>query len=91
MHTISADNAYAEPKARTVRLQVAVAVGAAAVTAAFGTGYVLSETLDEPSHATVAQPHIAHSFGAAATEALALKQRMGIGGRAEDIRNRRIR
>lgn len=93
MHTISADSAYAEPKVRTVRLQAALAVGAAAVAGAFGAGYVLAEALDSPVAATAVAPRAAagHTVGAALAESLALKQHASASDRSTDIRFRRIR
>ncbi len=90
MHTISV---HAEPKGRTIRLRSAFAVGATAVAGAFGAGYVLAEALDDSLAATGATPRTAsgHTFGAAASEALALKQPSAAGDRAADIRLRRIR
>ena len=90
MDTISV---YAEPKARTVSLRAAVAVGVAAVAGAFGAGYVLAQALDDPLAATAAAPHAVagHTFGAAATESLALKQQPAARDKAADVRYQRIR
>jgi hypothetical protein len=73
---------------RTVRLRAAVATGAVAVAGAFGAGYVLARTLDEPTGATAFAE--AHTFENALTESILLKQRVPAAGRAEDIRYKRV-
>jgi hypothetical protein len=89
MNTI---DAYAEPQPRTVRLPAALAVGAVLVTAAFGGGYVLAQSTDDPVVASVAAPLVAnHTFGDALTESFSVKDRSAVGGKAADIRQRRIR
>ena len=85
-------DAYVEPKLRTVKLRAALAVGAAAVTAAFGVGYVLAEALDRTDQATAAAPAAAvHTSSDATADSLALKQRSPLRGKAADIRYRRVR
>lgn len=90
METISV---YAEPKARTVSLRAALAVGAAVVAGAFGAGYVLAQALDDPVAATAAAPRavVGHTYGTAASESLVLKQQPAARERASDIRFQRIR
>jgi hypothetical protein len=90
MNTI---DAYAEPQPRTVRLPAALAVGAVLGTGAFGGGYVLAQSTDDPVVASVAAPRAAahHTFGDALTESFAVKHRSAVGGKAADIRQRRIR
>jgi hypothetical protein len=77
-----------EPQLRTVRLRAAVAVGAAAVAGAFGAGFVLAQTLDEPTLATASAE--GHTFGSALAESTLLKQRVPVGGKADDIRFKRV-
>lgn len=77
-----------EPQLRTVRLRAAVAVGAAAVAGAFGAGFVLAQTLDEPTRATASAE--GHTFGNALAEKLVLEQRVPVGGKADDIRYKRV-
>ena len=82
MDTIST---HAEPKVSTIKLRAALAVGAAVVVA-FGAGHA-----GAPVAAATACPSAAvgHTFGAALTESLALKQHQR--SRAvTDIRKRRI-
>jgi hypothetical protein len=89
METIGADS-YVEPRTRTVGLVAALAVGSAAVVGAFGGGYVLAQAVDRPGPAPVAlNAAPGHTWGAALTESLALKQRSAWSG-APDIRKRRI-
>ena len=91
MHTISADT---EPKVRTLRLRVALAVGGAVIAGALGAGYILSAAPDGSVGATATEPGLraaaGHTFGAALTDSLALKQRSTARHRASDIRFRRI-
>ena len=83
---------YVEPKFRTVKLRGALAVGAAAVSAAFGVGYTLAQVTDTTDEATAAAPAPAvHTSNDAAVESLALKQRSPVGGKAADIRYTRVR
>ena len=86
-------SAYAEPSARRVSLRAALAVGAAVVAGAFGAGYLLAQTLDDPLATTAAAPRAApgHTFGAAVTELLALKQHPMARDKAADVRYKRIR
>ena len=49
-------DAYVDSKIRTVKLRAALAVGAAAVTGAFGVGYVLAQAVDQSVQVTVAEP-----------------------------------
>jgi hypothetical protein len=82
---------YAEPKIRTIKLRVALAVGAAAVAGALGVGYVLAQVLDEPTQVTVAVPAAAvHTLSNATAESLALKQRSPFRGKEVDVRYRRV-
>jgi hypothetical protein len=82
---------YVEPKLRTVKLRVALAVGAAAVAGALGVGYVLAQVLDAPTQAAVAVPAAAvHTLSNATAESLALKQRSPFRGKAVDVRYRRV-
>lgn len=92
MDTIGADSAYVGAETRTVGLAAALAVGAAAVAGAFGAGYVVAQALDRPNPAAVAETRAAagHTFGAALTESLALKQRSASRGEPVDIRDRRV-
>ena len=84
-------DAYAEPKIRTVKLRAALAVGAAAVTGAFGVGYVLAQALDQSVQATVAEPAVAvHTSSDGVAESLLLKQRSPLRGKSMDIRQRRV-
>lgn len=73
---------------RTVRLRAAVAVGAVAVAGAFGAGYVVAQTLDEPTRAAAFAE--GHTFENARAESILLKQRGPVGGKADDIRYRRV-
>jgi hypothetical protein len=77
-----------EPQLRTVRLRAAVAVGAAAVAGAFGAGFVLAQTLDEPARATASAE--GQTFDSALAESILLKQRVPVGGKADDIRFKRV-
>ena len=88
MDTLTAHHA---PALRTVNLRAAFAIGAVAVAAAFGTGFVLAQQLDEPTPAAVAASPAAHTFGDAVVESLALKQAPLVNDKAADIRMRRIR
>ena len=82
MHTIST---HAEPKVRTIKLRVALAVGAAVVVGAFGAGHA------GPVAAAAAGPSAAvgDTFSAALTESLALKKHQRSQA-VTDIRMRRI-
>ena len=82
MHTISA---HAEPKVRTIKPRVALAVGAAVVVGAFGAGNAGAPV------AAAAGPSPAgdHTFSAALTESLALKKHQRSQA-VTDIRKRRI-
>ena len=88
MDTLSAHHA---PTLRTVNLRAALAIGAVAVAAAFGTGFVLAQQLDEPAGVAIAASPAAHAYGDAVAESLALKQAPVVQGKAADIRMRRIR
>ena len=77
-----------EPQLRTVKLRAAVAVGAAAVAGAFGAGFVLAQTLDEPTRATASAE--GQTFGSALAESILLKQRVPVAGKADDIRYKRV-
>ena len=92
MGTISAEHTQVVPKDSTVGLPAALAIGAAAVVAAFGGGYGLAQWLDDPIVATAGTPHTVagDTFGIALTESLALKQGAPV-GKAADIRFKRIR
>ncbi len=62
--TVDTLSAHHAPTLRTVDLRAALAVGAAAVAAAFGTGYVLAQQLDEPARVGIAAgPAAPHTFG----------------------------
>jgi hypothetical protein len=91
MGSISADNTYEVPKTRTVRLRAAVAVGVAAVAAAFGVGWILADATVAPVAATASEPRAAaiHTADLALTESLALKGRAAESG-ISDIRKRRV-
>lgn len=83
MHTIST---HAEPKVSTIKLRVALAVGAAVVVGAFGAGYAgapVAAAAPGPSAA------VGHRFSAALTESLALKKHQRSQA-VTDIRKRRI-
>jgi hypothetical protein len=71
--------------------RAAVAIGAVVVAGAFGAGYVPAEALGESDVATAAARNAiaGHTFGAALTESLALKQHSR-SHRVTDIRKRRI-
>jgi hypothetical protein len=71
--------------------RAAVAIGAVVVAGAFGAGYAPSEALGESDVATGAarDAAVGHTFGAALTESLALKQHSR-SHRLTDIRKRRI-
>jgi len=75
-----------EPKVRTIKLPAALAVGAAVVVGAFGAGHA-----GAPVAATAASPGaaIGHTFSAALTESLVLKQHQRSLA-VPDIRKRRI-
>jgi hypothetical protein len=82
---------YVEPKFRTVKLRGALAVGAAAVSAAFGVGYALAQVTDTTDQATAVAPAAAvHTSNDAAADSLVLKQRSPLRGKAADIRYRRV-
>jgi hypothetical protein len=84
-------DAFVEQEIRTVKLRAALAVGAAAVTGAFGVGYALAQALDGADQATVAEPVAAvHTPSAAVAESLLLKQRSPLRGKPMDIRKRRV-
>jgi hypothetical protein len=83
---------YVEPKVGTVKLRGALAVGAAAVSTAFGVGYTLAQVTDANDQATAAAPAAAvHTSNDATAESLALKQPSPLRGKAADIRYRRVR
>ena len=78
-------------KIRTIKLRIALAVGAAAVAGALGVGYVLAQVLDAPTQVTVAVPAAAaHTLSNATAESLVLKQRSPVRGKAADVRYRRV-
>ena len=83
---------YVEPKIRTVKLRAALAFGAAAVVGAFGFGYTLADAGDTSARAVTAKPVAAadHAFSDAVAEALVLKHRSPVRGKAADIRYRRV-
>ena len=83
MHTIST---HAEPKVHANEARAALAVGAAVVVGAFGAGYAVA-----PVAGATAGPSavVAHTFSAALTESLALKQHSR-SHRVTDIRKHRI-
>ena len=84
-------NTYVEPKIRTIKLRIALTVGAAAVAGALGVGYVLAQVLDAPAQVTVAVPAAAgHTLSNATAESLVLKQRSPVRGKAADVRYRRV-
>ena len=97
MGSTSADNTYVVPKARTIRLPAALAVGATAVVLAFGAGYTAAEQLEEPAvSTTAASARESHVSRAALTESLVLKQRHAARSsvaaeKARDIRYSRVR
>jgi hypothetical protein len=91
VNTISADNVPSETPRRTIGLWAALAVGASAVAAAFGTGWVVADALVAPVAATAPEPRTAasHTFDQALTESLALKRRSAQ-SEVSDIRKRRV-
>jgi len=87
--TITADSTLLDAKPRTVGLTAAVAVGAAAVAGAFGSGYVFAQALDRADAAAVPRTSSAsHTFDDALTQSLAQKQREP--GAMVDVRDRRV-
>ena len=91
MDTITADSTLLDARPRTVGLTAALALGAAAVAGAFGSGYLVAQALDPADPAAVARTSGAsHTFGDALTQSLALKQRAGMRGEAVDVRDRRV-
>jgi hypothetical protein len=83
VHTISTHD---EPKVRPITPRAALAVGAVVVLGAFGAGFAAA-----PAAAGAAGPSAAvgHTFSAALTESLALKQHVR-SRTVRDIRKRRI-
>jgi F0F1-type ATP synthase membrane subunit c/vacuolar-type H+-ATPase subunit K len=83
---------YVVPAPRTVTLRVALTVGAAALAGAFGSGYFVSEAFEGSAQQAGSASGAAsyHAVSHALRESLVLKNRAAVGGKAADVRYRRV-
>ena len=81
---------HVEPKLRTIKLRVALTVGAAAVAGALGVGYVLAQVLDAPAQATVSRPCRLTPYAERRHGRIAGAQTAQVRGKAADVRYRRV-